>query len=33
MTLNGERIAKGSNALWLELEQQLEKAADDGLMN
>lgn len=32
MTLNGERISKGSQPLWAELEQQLETAAQKGLL-
>ncbi|MEZ8610370.1 HD domain-containing protein [Vibrio sp. 10N.222.51.C8] len=32
LTFNGERISKGSRALWKELEVQLEGAADKGLL-
>ncbi|MEZ9369352.1 HD domain-containing protein [Shewanella sp. 10N.286.52.B9] len=32
MSLNGDRIAKGSHSLWTELEKQLISAAEQGLL-
>lgn len=32
LTFNGERISKGSEKLWHELEVQLEEAVESGLL-